>query len=321
MAQLYSPIEKNGIIDEILRICGTTNAVYSNYAMVARVNSALDRYWQIASDSAPKGTFDDTNQTSLPVETQSLVAGTNAYKISSFTNEVLQVLKLSTLDDDGKEFDLYREEFDDIEDFQELYSTDSEDQGTPQYWTKMGDYIYLRPCPSYSETNGLRAYVNRELSKYTFVPVVGNTDDTLTTTAAHGLSALDAVIFETDGTIITPITADTVVYYLITDGLTTTKFKVSTSYSATGTAVNISDAQTSSNHKYLKVNKEPGIPVIHHKYLARLAALDFLVEKKLPNATAIAQLVAQDERAIADYWHNRERDLKTFIRPKERLYQ
>ena len=319
--KLYSPIEQDGLIDEVLRICGTTSAVYSNKAMVARLNNALDKYWGLASDAAPKGTFDDVNQTGLPVETQNLVSGTNAYKISSFTNKVLQILKLSILDADAKEFDIIREEFDDINDFQELYSTDTGDQGTPQYWTKMGDYIYLRPCPSYSEVNGLRAYVNRELSKFLWVPVVANTDDTLTTIAAHGFVAFDGVIFVTDGTIITPITADTVVYYVITAGLTTTKFEVSTSYSTTGTAVNISDAQTGSNHKYTKINKEPGIPVIHHPYLARMTSLDFLIEKKLPQMGAIAQLIQKDEQNILDYWQNRDRDLHTIIRTTGRNYK
>lgn len=319
--KLSNPIEKDGIFEEILRICGVTNAVYSNYAMVARVNAALDRYWFLASNAALKGTVDDTNQSSIPVETQSLVSGTNAYKLSSFTNKVLQTLKLSILDDDGKEQDLIREEFDDITDFQETYSTDTGDQGTPQYWTQFGDYIYLRPCPSYSETNGLRAYVNRELSKYTFVSITANVDDTLTTSSAHGLAALDAVIFETDGTIITPITADTVVYYVITDGLTTTKFKVSASYSATGTAVNISDAQAASNHKYLKVNKEPGIPVIHHNYLAKMAALPFLIENKLPQTSSIAQLIAKEEQEIMDYWRSKDKEVNTVLRTAKRCFK
>lgn len=318
--KLYSPIENDGLIDEVLRICQTTSAVYSNKSIVSRLNNALDSYWNLAFNSAAKGTFDDTNQTSLPVETQNLVSGTNAYKISSFTNNVLDIVKLAILDDDGKEWDLIREEFEDIDDFNELYSTDAGDQGSPRYWTKMGDYIYIRNCPNYSETNGLRAYVNREMSKFLWTPVVGNTDDTLTTTSAHGLSVLDGVLFETDGTIITPITADTVVYYVITDGLTSVKFKVSTSYSATGTAVNISDAQTGSNHKYTKVNKEPGIPVIHHLYLARMASLPFLIENKLAQTASISQLIQKDERDILEYWSNRD-GLRTIIQTDTRCYQ
>jgi hypothetical protein len=319
--KLSSPIEKDGLVEEILRICGTTNAIYSNYAMVTRINAGLDRYWQLASDAAPKGTFDDTNQTALPVETQNLVSGTNAYKISSFTNKVLQILKIAALNDDGLEEDLIREEFDNLDDFYELYSTDTGDQGTPQYWTKMGDYIYLRPCPSYSETSGLRAYANRELSKFTWVPfTVTVASPGVFTATAHGLSGLDGLIFETDGALPTGLTADTVVYYKITAGATADAFEVSTSYSLTGTAVNTSVSQ-SGNHKFLKVNKEPGIPVIHHSFLARYAALPFLIEKKLPQKNDIAQLINKDEQGILDYWQNRDRDLKTIITTQRRLFK
>lgn len=316
--QFSSPIDKNGLAEEILRICQCTNAVYTNYAMVARVNDALDRYWFLATTSANKGSFDDSNTASIPVETQSIVSGTNAYKMTSFTNEVLQVLRVSVLNADGVESDLEYEDFDDIDDFYETYATDI--TGTPSNWTKKGDYIYLSPCPDYSETNGLRVYVNREMSKYTWVSVVANTDDTLTTTSAHGLVALDAVIFETDGTIITPITADTVVYYLISDGLTTTKFKVSTAYSATGTAVNISDAQAGSNHKYLKVNKKPGIPSIHHLYLAKHAALAFM-QPNHPNFIKINTEVLRFEQDIMDYWRTAIDESNAIIEPSEDCYK
>lgn len=315
---LSSPIDKNGIFEETLRICNCTNAVYSIYAMVARVNDALDRYWFLAVSSACKGSFDDKGYSTLPVETQSIVSGINAYKMTSFTNEVLQILKVSVLDSDGVESDLDREDFDDIEDFAKTYSSDT--TGVPTRWTKKGDYIYIYPMPDYSETNGLRVYVNREMSKYSWVSVVGNTDDTLTTTSAHGLVALDGVIFETDGTIITPITADTVVYYVITDGLTTTKFKVSTAYSATGTAVNISDAQTGSNHKYLQVNKEPGIPVIHHLYLAKYAALAFM-NPKHPNFSKTAAEVQMFEQDIMDYWRTMESENNAMIESSERCFK
>jgi len=254
--QYSEVIYEGGLSEEINRICGCSSSVYSNKAKVARLNMALDRYWFLVSESAPKGTADDTNQTSLPVETQSLVTGTNNYKISSFTNEVLQILKLSILDDDAKEFDIYREDFESLGDFQELYSTDTADRGTPQYWTKMGDYIYLRPSPNYSEINGLRAYVNREMSKFTFVgfTVVAATDvftsvDSVGAATAHNLSTGDAVIFESDTTIPAGITADTTVYYVIASGLTADAFKVYTTIG--GSTIDVTDTGTG-NHKFCR---------------------------------------------------------------------
>ena len=317
MAQLYSPVEQNGLIDEVLRICGTTSAVYSNKSIISRVNNALDKYWALASDSAPKGTFDDTNNASAPIETQSLVDGTNAYKIGSFTNEVLQILKVSVLEDDGlTERDLIREEFDDYNEFLEWYSTT--DKGQPDCWTKYGDFIYIRPTPDYSETNGLRAYVNRELSKFSWVSFTTTNGTDLFNATNHGLVAGDALIFETDGTIPAGITADTVVYYVIADGLATSAFKVSTTIS--GSTINLTSDGTG-NHKYTKVSKEAGIPVIHHDYLARQASLPFLVEKKMPQTGSISQLITKDEQMIAKYWQNRDRDLHTRFTFSDRSYK
>lgn len=317
--QLYEPIYNGGIIDEVLRICGVTNAVYSNKSIIARVNMALDRYWKLASDAALKASFDDENQTSAPIETQNLVSGTNSYKVSSFTSNILQFLRLSVLDSGGTETDLVYEEFDSIEEFNYKYSTDI--TGLPNRWTKIGDYIYLYPCPDFSKTSGLRAYVNRELVKFTFKTIssINTTSNVITASTVHGLVAGDAVIFETDGTAPTGLTADLTVYYVIAEGFTTLNFEVSTIIG--GSTVDITNAQTTSNHKFIKVNAEPGIPVIHHDYLARHAALPFLIEKNLPQAGAIAQLIAQEELAILEFWQNTNRETKTIIRTAKRCYK
>jgi len=317
-------IDNSGLSEEINRLCGLPegavgNASYSNKAKVARINDALDKYWFLASESALKGTFDDTNQTALPLEKQSLVAGTNYYKISAFTNEVLQILKMSILDDDATEFDLGREEFDDLSDFYELYSTDTASRGIPQYWTKMGDYIYIRPCPDYSETDGLRAYVNREMAKYLFVTfTVTIATPGVFTAATHGLALNDALIFETDGALPTGLTADTTLYYVISTGLTADAFQVSTTLG--GTAVNTSGSQ-SGNHKFLKANKEPGIPVIHHPYLARQASLPFLIANEMGRKNDIASLIQTDEVAILKYWAHRDKDTRSQMTFKRRLFK
>jgi hypothetical protein len=141
--------------------------------------------------------------------------------------------------------------------------------------------------------------------------VVANTDDTLTTTSAHGLVAGDTVVFETDGTIPTGITADQT-YYVIASGLTTTVFKVSTTLG--GSTIDITNAQTSSNHVFLKTSAEPGITSIHHPMLARRAALKF---RSLPaNAGSQATLsalfaqVQKDEVDIGAYYSERGKEIR-----------
>ena len=316
--QLSEVIYDGGLIEKVTRITGATIAVYSNKARVADFNNALDDYWFLAAGSAPRGTFDDTNQTSAPVETQSLVAGTNAYKLSSFTNEVLQILKVSVLDDDGVEYDLIYQDIEDVPDFLEEYSTDTEDRGNPIYWTKLGDYLYIGPTPNYSETNGLRCYVNRELSKFdwtTFTVTIASPG--VFSATGHGLVAGDAVILETDGALPTGLTADTTLYYVISAGLTADAFEVSTTIS--GSAVNTSGSQ-SGNHKFTKANKEPGIPSPHHKYLA-FHASDGYMKQDHPRFQKNKDDLRTMERNIQDYWQSAIPIGKTIIETKKRLFR
>lgn len=303
--EFLSPVYQGGLADEIDRICGTTATIYSNKAKVVRINEAIDKYFALGNYQ-----FEDSNQSSVPIETIDLVDGTGRYALGDLTSELLNFLRVEVTDSSGNDYLIFSNKLSNINGaYDEYYK----DEGVPSEYIKIGKYIDLRPIPSYNATSGLKIYFDRPASKYEFVSITANTDDTLTTTAVHGLSALDAVIFETDGTIITPITADTVVYYVITDGLTTTKFKVSTAYSATGTAVNISDAQAGSNHKFLKVSRTPGIPSIHHTFLARHASLPFLAEKKLPQLNSIAQLLAKDEKEIKEYFNQRNKDERNIM--------
>jgi len=318
MTKLYEPISKESIFDEINGICSTTYESYSHKKKVAHVNEALDAYWFLVSESAPQGTADDTSNTSAPIETQSLVAGTNNYKVATFTNEVLNILRVSVLDADADEYDLIYEDFEDVQDFAERYSTDTDKRGTPTHWTKLGDFIYITPCPDYAEANGLRCYANRELSKFSYVTFTTTfASDLFTTSAVHGLSAKDGLIFVTDTTIPSGITADTVVYYVIASGLTTDDFKVSTTIS--GSTITLADNGTG-NHKYVKVSGEPGIPVIHHSYLARYAA-DKFMDAEHPKFAKNRADLAQDRLDIQDYWQSRGRMGRTIIETNRRLFK
>ena len=311
----YSNVtEDSGLSEKINHICGATNTLFSNKAKVSNINDALDRYFSIAFETAVNGAIDDVNRTSGPIETQSIVSGTNYYKFSDFTNEVLNMVQLGILDGGGDETTLIHETMEEIENFGTAYDTSV--TGIPTHWTRLGDYIYLRPCPNYSEADGLRAYVERVAERYAFVSfTVTIASPGVFTATAHGLSKGDALIFETDGALPTGLTADTVVYYIITAGYTANAFQVSTTNSLTGTAVNTSGSQ-SGNHKFLEVSKEPGVPTIHHLYLARLASLPYLIQKNLPQKNDVAALIKEDEESIIKYFSRRDKDTRPKISMK-----
>ena len=295
-----NPIEEDGLSEMMNRICGTTNSVYSNKAKVVDINNAIDKYFTLGNYQ-----FEDSNQSTAPIETINLVSGTSRYALGDLTSELLNFLRVEITDASGLDILIYPNRLSNIN---EAYNEYYKDNATPAEYFKIGKYIDLKPAPNYSATAGLKIYFDRPASKYTFQTItsISNGASALVTCpAVHGLAINDTVIFETDGGLPTGLTADTVVYYVITAGFTTLAFQVSTTLGAT--AVTTSSAG-SGNHKLLKVSRTPGIPSIHHPYLARKAALEFLGYKKLAQFASVSQQVALDERDIKEYFNQRNKD-------------
>lgn len=61
--------------------------------------------------------------------------------------------------------------------------------------------------------------------------------------------------------------------------------------------------------------KEPGVPKKHHMWLCRSAALPYLIEKRLPQTQAIAQLVEMGKQDIQRYFSRREKDIVHRLTP------
>jgi len=74
------------------------------------------------------------------------------------------------------------------------------------------------------------------------------------TWSSHGLSANDPVIFQTTGTLPSPITAGTI-YYVLSTGLTTDSFEISTAVG--GSAVDTNGSAQSGTHKATAIPPNP----------------------------------------------------------------
>ena len=318
----------DGIVQTLNRLFGATVNTYSFKAKIADINDALDWYFQLAFRVGKNWNFDDVGNTSPPIDTQNIVSGTNRYKISSFTEKIINLLKLEILNSSSVGQELIPETLDDFGNvvgnasgrisgvgggsFQDIYIDAG--SGTPTHYIKYGDFIYLRPNPNYNSTSGLKAFFNRPASKFAFVAATANATTDLFTATAHGLAANDTVIIETDGTIPTGLTADTQ-YDVISTGLTTDDFKVSATLG--GSAIDITNGQITSNHAFLKTNGEPGIVSIHHPLLCRKAALTFLSYIASPKLGFLPQQVLLDERTVSDYFSGRDKDVRKRLQTVE----
>lgn len=223
-------VNSQDCVTEILSICGATTNTYSLNDITRRFNSALDDYFDIALEADGTWPFDDFNQSSSAIVTQNLASGTNVYKISSFDGSAIGIFGISILKDDGTVKKLDPENFTEIEAKFEI-DYDTSNTGEPTHYTKFGNFLYVRPTPNYSETNGLRAYTER---------------DPLYMTAAD-------------------------------------------------------------------TTKEPGVPKKHHMWLCRATALPYLIEKRLPQVQAIAQIVELGKQDIQRYYSRRGKDTPSRI--------
>jgi len=324
--KLYDSISRDSVIHEVFRICGANENNYSIRDVVARVNSALDRYLHLAFGADGRWPFDDINETSPPIDTQDIVSGTNRYKFSDFTEKILHLIKLTVLNADAVETKLIPERIENLSDsFLQIYK--STITGTPSHYLKYGDFIYLRPYPDYNETGGLRAYFNRPASKFEFATcTISQASPAVVGITAHGLLANDTVMFETDGALPTGLSVDTVYWVVAT--VSANAFSVAATLG--GTAINTT-AAGSGIHYYVETSKVPGIPTIHHPYLARHAALPFLIEKSLPQVNQIKKLIGSnnprdpfyggDELAIIKFFARRSKDVRNIITMRRKLFR
>lgn len=310
----------DGLIETLNRI---TNATVNNYSFKAKVsdlNEALNWYCALAFNANRQWNFDDIGQTSPPIDTQDIVSGTNRYKVDSFTQKIINLIKLEILDSAGTGHYLVPETFESLgtltigntsgqlsaysgQTFQERYL--NAPSGLPTNYIKNGDYIYLWPKPNYNFTAGLKAYFDRTLLQFTFTAFTMTiASPSVFTATAHGLVNADTVILETDGALPTGFAVDTQ-YFVVSSTANTFQLSLTSG----GASINGTGSQ-SGNHAFLKLNASPGIVTLHHRALCRKAALMFFTYSNSFKIGNLPQQVQEDERIIEEFFSKRSRDMK-----------
>jgi hypothetical protein len=296
----------DGLVQYMDRKCGTNVTSFPYGEKIAYLNSALERYFYLGLGF----NIDDTRNTASPIDFSSLISsGTNYFKITSFGEEINKILKVAYLSDTDyvasvviKEKQLIEEHLDSLSDsFHNLYLASI--TGEPSYFIRVGDFIYVRPNP----TNDYYLGIMLERSAYRFAFksfTVTVASPGVFTCTGHGLVAGDKVILRTDGILPTGLTAGNI-YYVISTGLTTSAFQLSTTLG--GTAINTSATQ-SGNHSFIKINQEPGIPETFHDFLWQYASMQYCIDKGLNQKEDLKQLVSISENEITKYFSylNRE---------------
>lgn len=171
--QFNDTTNKKGIIQKIERICKFSDGYISGNSSVlldftADVNMALDSVFSIIFEATGTWQFDDSNHTDYPFITTNLVSGQRDYTFTSDEsgNLILDVYKVMVKDENGyyNDIDPVDQQSDDA--MQSFYDGRNT-QGTPTRYDKTGNGILLDAIPSYSQTAGLKVFINREGSYFT----------------------------------------------------------------------------------------------------------------------------------------------------------
>lgn len=159
------------ILGLIQRNTNTQNTTTSSYPIADKttdVNNALNKFMLIAIASEGKWQVDDTNQTDYPIVTGSLVANQQDYSFTTDAtgNQILDIYRVEIKDSTGTK-NMQLRPIDQSELTGVALTEFMKTAGTPVYYDKTANGLFLYPAPNYSSSNGLKIYCNRTSTYFT----------------------------------------------------------------------------------------------------------------------------------------------------------
>lgn len=150
-------------------VSGDTNKLKE---LAADINLAMDDYTALAFRSSGTWQFDDSNQTDLPFITTNIVSGQRDYSLGldGSGNQIFSIAKVAILTS------ATATRYDEISpvDVQSEPNvvgrfSDTTNTGVPYDYDKTGNSIIFGTVPNYNATAGLKVYISREPSYFTYL--------------------------------------------------------------------------------------------------------------------------------------------------------
>lgn len=174
--------EENGIVQDIDFMVNSSRSTYPLTRIASDANRAMDEVISLILSSDGRWQYDDTNYTDLPIGTTNLVLNQQDY---SFDPEQIDITRVEAKDQNGNW--QYLVPFDQRDltppgttslpvsgltqtgtfagnnySLTDFMST----AGTPVFYDKIVNSIFLYPKPSYNSTGGLKVYFQRKPSYF-----------------------------------------------------------------------------------------------------------------------------------------------------------
>lgn len=172
--QFNDTTNKNGIIQQIERACDFNDGDISGDAdllamFTGDVNLAVDEVTAMILTADRSRQIDDYNHTKYPILTIDLVADQQNYSFykDEQSNLIVHIHKVMCADSNGVLRTLIGKNQQDLGTDTDGFNDGLNTKGTPLYYDKTADGIFLNPIPNYAVTDGLKVFIDREASHFT----------------------------------------------------------------------------------------------------------------------------------------------------------
>lgn len=164
-------ITYTNILTKIRDNVGSNSTNHTTATITIDVNLGIDNILLKLFGQGAGGSWqlDDSNQTDYPIITTNLVANQRDYSFTTDANGnvILDIYRVMVADSSGVFYDLTQVDQQDINNSPLTMVDGRNTTGNPNKYDLTGNGIFLDPIPSYSYTNGLKVFINRESTYFT----------------------------------------------------------------------------------------------------------------------------------------------------------
>jgi len=150
------------ILTDARRLTKSDSTSFPTSEVVDSSNRAMDRITSLIRDAEGRWQWDDSNNTDLPIATTGLVTNQQDYSLDGLH---YRISRAEVQDSAGNWTRL--KSMDAVDVYDQALTSFLNTAGTPQYYDKVGNSLFLYPKPNFTQTASLKLYFERGPSYFT----------------------------------------------------------------------------------------------------------------------------------------------------------
>ena len=160
----YDNTYSQGIVQDALFTIFANSADNAQYP-IGDITRAANRWYDLTVDKILQADgrwqWDDSNATDLPIATTTLISGQQDYGINT---AFIRITRVEIIDASGQSRLIQPIDQEDV--YNQSLTSYLSTGGTPIYYDKIANSVFLYPAPNYGAVNGLKIYYERNANYF-----------------------------------------------------------------------------------------------------------------------------------------------------------